>query len=86
MKKVIIAIKIILLNKYFQNKNNNEEDEDDENNNENKLKFDYRKYKTIKHNEIQNRNKLNYLSNTIKKGIKEKNNQKIKIYEINFYY
>ena len=69
--------------KDFQNKNNNEEDEEDENDNENKLKFDYRKYKTIKHNEIQNRNKLNYLSNTIKKGIKEKNNQKIKIYEIN---
>ena len=72
----------------FQNKNNNneddeEDDEDDENNNVNKLKFDYRKYKTIKHNEIQNRNKLNYLSNTIKKGIKEKKNQKIKIYEIN---
>ena len=76
-----------VLNKDFQNKNDNEEDEDDddddENNNENKLKFDYRKYKTIKHNEIQNRNKLNYLSNTIKKGIKEKNNQKIKINEIN---
>ena len=60
-----------------------ENEEKDENNNENKLKYDFKKYKTMKHNEIQIRNRLNYLSNSIKKGIKEKNNQKIRVNEIN---
>ena len=47
-----------------------ENEEKDENNDENKLKYDFKKYKTMKHNEIQIRNRLNYLSNSIKKGIK----------------
>ena len=64
----------------YSNKNKINEEEND---NDNKLKFDFKKYKTIRHNEIQNRNKLNYLSNTIKSRIKEKNNQKQKINEIN---
>ena len=64
----------------YQNLDSEEEDDDED---ENKLKYDFKRYKTIRLNEIQNRNKLNYLSNTIKKGIKEKNNQKQKINEIN---
>ena len=63
--------------------NNEEEEDEDDENNYNKLKYDFKRYKTIRLNEIQNRNKLNYLSNTIKKGIKEKKNQKQKINEIN---
>ena len=65
------------------NKNNKKEKDEEENDNKNNLKFDYKRYKTIRHNEIQNRNKLNYLSNTIKTRIKEKNNQKQKINAIN---
>ena len=54
----------------------NDDDEDkDVIDNENKLKFDFEKYQTMRHNEIQNRHRLNYLSNSIKKGIKEKDNQ-----------
>ena len=64
----------------YKNLDSEEEDDDED---ENKLKYDFKRYKTIRLNEIQNRNKLNYLSNTIKKGIKEKKNQKQKINEIN---
>ena len=67
----------------YSNKNKINESNEEENDTENKLKFDFKRYKTIRHNEIQNRNKLNYLSNTIKSRIKEKNNQKQKINEIN---
>ena len=68
----------------YNNLYNNEEEEDEDDENEyNTLKYDFKKNKTIRLNEIQNRNKLNYLSNSIKKGIKEKNNQKQKINEIN---
>ena len=42
-----------------------------------------RRNKTMRINEIQNRNKLKYLSNSIKKGIKEKNKQKLEMKRIN---
>ena len=71
------------LNDENEESENNKEEENDLFNEHNKLKFDFKKYKTIKNNEIQNRNKLHYLSNTIKKGIRDKNNQKIRINEIN---
>jgi len=61
--------------------NENYEDKDDSDD-EDKLKFDFKKYQTIRHNEVQNRHKLNYLSNSIKKVIKEKDNEKQKIKEI----
>ena len=66
-------------------KNNNEEEEEEDEiyNIEGKLQYNFKKYKTIKHNEIQNRNKLHYLSNSIKTGMREKDNQKLKINEIN---
>ena len=61
----------------------NEDDEDkDESDEEDKLKFDFKKFQTIRHNEVQNRHKLNYLSNSIKKVIKEKDNEKQKMKEI----
>ena len=60
-----------------------EDDEDEENIYDNKLKYDFKRNNTIRLNEIQNRNKLNDLNNSIKKGIKEKNNQKQKINELN---
>ena len=80
--------------KTYEQHNNKDEKEDKEDrdnddedkdviDNENKLKFDFEKYQTMRHNEIQNRHRLNYLSNSIKKGIKEKDNQKQKIKEIN---
>ena len=71
------------LNDENEESENNKEEENDSYNDDNKLKFDFKKYKTIRHNEIQNRNKLNYLSNSIKRGIKDKNIQKRKINEIN---
>ena len=63
--------------------NNEEEEDEDEENDYGKIKYNFKRYKTIRLNEIQNRNKLNDLSNSIKKRIKEKNNQKQKINEIN---
>ena len=61
------------------------EDEGDINDNlpVNNFKNEIRRNKTMRINEIQNRNKLNYLSNTIKKSIKEKNKQKLEIKRIN---
>ena len=61
------------------------EDEGDINDNlpVNNFKKEIRRNKTMRINEIQNRNKLNYLSNTIKKSIKEKNKQKLEIKRIN---
>lgn len=61
------------------------EDEGDINDNlpVNNFKIEIRRNKTMRINEIQNRNKLNYLSNTIKKSIKEKNKQKLEIKRIN---
>ena len=66
-----------------QKEKDNNEEEAEVFNIEDKLQYNFKKYKTIKHNEIQNRNKLHYLSNSIKTGMKEKNNQKLKINEIN---
>jgi len=71
-------------NKQYERLDDDVNDEDsDENNDENKLNFDFQKYKTIRHNEIQNRNRLNYLSNSIKKVNKEKDKQKLEIKRIN---
>ena len=61
--------------------NENDEDKDDSEE-EDKLKFNFKKFQTIRHNEVQNRHKLNNLSNSIKKVIKEKDNEKQKIKEI----
>lgn len=67
----------------YENNCDNEDDEDkDESDEEDKLKFDFKKFQTIRHNEVQNRHKLNYLSNSIKKVIKEKDNEKQKMKEI----
>ncbi len=72
------------VNKQYEPLDNDADDEDsDENNNENKLKFDFQKYKTIRNNEIQNRNRLHYLSNSIKKVNKEKDKQRLEIKRIN---
>lgn len=49
----------------------------------NKSKFDFRRNKTMKLNEIKNMDKLNYLSNSIKKGIREKDKQKLEMKRIN---
>ena len=71
-------------NKQYERLDDDVNDEDsDENNDENKYNFDFQKYKTIRHNEIQNRNRLNYLSNSIKKVNKEKDKQKLEIKRIN---
>jgi len=67
----------------YESNCDNEDDEDkDESDEEDKLKFDFKKFQTIRHNEVQNRHKLNYLSNSIKKVIKEKDNEKQKMKEI----
>ena len=67
----------------YENNCDNEDDEDkDGSDNEDKLNFNFKKFQTIRHNEVQNRHKLNYLSNSIKKVIKEKDNEKQKIKEI----
>ena len=59
------------------------DEDDDDSGDENKLNYDFKKYKTIRHNEIQNRNRLNYLSNSIKKVNKEKDKQRLEIKRIN---
>lgn len=67
----------------YENNCDKENDEDkDGSGEEDKLKFDFKKFQTIRHNEVQNRHKLNYLSNSIKEVIKEKDNEKQKIKEI----
>ena len=49
----------------------------------NKSKYDLKRNKTMKLNEIKNMDKLNYLSNSIKKGIREKDKQKLEMKRIN---
>ena len=61
----------------------NEIEDSNDDNHENKLKYAFKRNKTMRLNEIKNMNKLNYLSNTIKKGIKEKNKQKLEMKRIN---
>ena len=75
-----------MINKKKDIKQGRVTDEDDDGNDsgdENKLNYDFKKYKTIRHNEIQNRNRLNYLSNSIKKVNREKDKQKLEIKRIN---